>query len=105
MFVVLLQLHRDAAWGADPERFDPDRFERSRVPANLADLYKPFGTGLRGCIGRQFAYHEVLVALALIVGRVDLIGKLNYSLKVDETVTLKPRNLFVQSLERSDCAS
>ncbi|MGN7135180.1 cytochrome P450 [Rhodococcoides corynebacterioides] len=102
VFVVLLQLHRDAAWGADPERFDPDRFERSRVPVNLADLYKPFGTGLRGCIGRQFAYHEVLVALALIVGRVDLVGNPDYSLKVDETVTLKPRDFSLQIRERSD---
>jgi unspecific monooxygenase len=102
VFVVLLQLHRDAAWGVDPERFDPDRFERSRVPANLADLYKPFGTGLRGCIGRQFAYHEVLVALALIVGRVDLIEDPDYSLKVDETVTLKPREMSLQIRKRSD---
>ncbi len=101
VFVVLLQLHRNVAWGAEPERFDPDRFERGRVPANLADLYKPFGTGLRGCIGRQFAYHEVLVALALIVGRVDLIGDLDYVLEVDETVTLKPRNLSLQIRSRS----
>ncbi|KQU47554.1 hypothetical protein ASH03_21910 [Rhodococcus sp. Leaf258] len=105
VFVVLLQLHRDAAWGADPERFDPNRFERSRVPVNLADLYKPFGTGVRGCIGRQFAYHEVLVALALIVGRVDLIEDTDYTLKVDETVTLKPRDLSLQIRERSDPVS
>nr|WP_285185852.1 cytochrome P450 [Rhodococcus sp. MEB041] len=96
VFVVLLQLHRDAGWGNDPEAFDPDRFERSRVPANLTDLYKPFGTGMRACIGRQFAYHEIVVALAMIVQQRTLVPEPGYVLRVEETITLKPRDLRLQ---------
>jgi cytochrome P450 len=93
VFVVLLQLHRDKAWGEDAERFDPDRWSRERKPADVHNLYKPFGTGMRACIGRQFAYHEVLVALAIIVRHRDLVPSPGYQLLVNETISLKPSQL------------
>lgn len=96
VFVVLLQLHRHADWGDNRGEFDPDRFERNRVPRNLADLYKPFGTGMRACIGRQFAYHEIVVALAMVVRAFDLTPEPGYTLQVEETITLKPRGLLLQ---------
>ena len=96
VFVVLLQLHRHADWGGNGHEFDPDRFERGRVPRNLADLYKPFGTGMRACIGRQFAYHEIVVALAMVVRALDLTPDPGYTLQVEETITLKPRGLLLQ---------
>lgn len=37
-------LHRDPeAWGADAERFDPDRFDAHAVRSHPPHTYKPFG--------------------------------------------------------------
>lgn len=88
--VVLLAAHRSPAWGPDATEFNPDRF----LPENLRNLpphtYKPFGTGPRACIGRQFALHEILLALAAILHQYNLEPKPGYHLKIAETLTLKP---------------
>ncbi|OZD70521.1 cytochrome P450 [Rhodococcus sp. 06-1059B-a] len=100
VFVVLLQLHRAPAWGPYPEKFDPDRWERDRRPNDLANLYKPFGTGMRACIGRQFAYHEVITALALIVRDTEFTSRPGYTLKVVESITLRPSKLTLNVTPR-----
>ncbi|QCB51795.1 cytochrome P450 [Rhodococcus sp. PAMC28707] len=99
VFVVLLQLHRDKAWGEDADEFNPDRWSRDRRPADLQNLYKPFGTGIRACIGRQFAYHEILVALALIVSKCKFEPKPEYELRVNETISLKPTGLTMSVIQ------
>jgi cytochrome P450 len=84
-------LHRDPQWGPHPDRFDPDRFEPQRVRERQSGLYKPFGTGDRSCIGRQFALHEAVLLLASIIRRYDLIVDPGYRLRVLERPTLLPR--------------
>ncbi|MGO9283973.1 MAG: cytochrome P450 [Mycobacterium sp.] len=53
VLVVLPIVQRDPRVWSDPERFDPDRFLPGQTK-NRAHAYKPFGTGQRACIGRQF---------------------------------------------------
>jgi cytochrome P450 len=91
-FVLALTpaLHRDPRWGADPDEFDPDRFEPERVRARPAGLYKPFGTGERSCIGRQFAIHEAILMLGVLLRRYDLIADPDYELTITERLTLMP---------------
>ena len=90
--VLLPAVHRDPqVWGDDPERFDPDRFTSAAVHARAPHTYKPFGTGERACIGRQFALHESVIALATILHRYDLAGDPAYQLDVTERLTLMPR--------------
>lgn len=88
--VVLLAAHRSSAWGSDADEFNPDRF----LPENLRKLppyiYKPFGTGPRACIGRQFALHEIVLTLAATLHQYDLESKPGYHLEIAETLTLKP---------------
>jgi unspecific monooxygenase len=100
VFVVLLQLHRHESWGEDPERFDPDRFLPARVRARHPELYRPFGVGMRACIGRQFAYHEMLLVLATILRYYDLEPDPGYQLAVKETITLKPDRLRMKISRR-----
>jgi cytochrome P450 len=69
---------------------DPDRFAPSQAK-NRAHAYKPFGTGQRACIGRQFALHEAVLTLGLILHRYDLTPEHGYRLRIAETITLKPR--------------
>ncbi|WP_199753873.1 cytochrome P450 [Amycolatopsis sp. WAC 01375] len=88
--VLIPSLHRDPVWGDDPESFDPDRFSPERNRARPAHVYKPFGTGERACIGRQFALHEATLVLGMLLSRYDLRGDPSYRLKVQELLTLKP---------------
>ena len=89
IFILLLAVHRDqAVWGADAEEFRPERFLQDRVPTS----YKPFGTGPRACIGRQFALHEATVVLSDLVQAFDLEAG-SKTLDVEENLTLRPNNL------------
>lgn len=91
--VVLLAAHRGPGWGEDADTFNPDRF----LPENLRKLpahtYRPFGTGPRACIGRQFALHEIVLALAAILHQYELEPQPGYRLEIAETLTLKPAGL------------
>lgn len=99
VFVLLLAAHRDPAWGPDADEFNPDRFENIRnLPPHT---YKPFGTGPRACIGRQFALHEILLTLAAILHQFDLEPQPGYQLKVSEMMTLKPANLQIRVRSRA----
>ncbi|OZC56071.1 cytochrome P450 [Rhodococcus sp. 06-621-2] len=96
ILVVLLALHRDpAVWGPDPDRFDPDRFLPSEVKARQhhSNAYKPFGTGARACVGRQFALHEAVLALVMLVDKFDFAPDADYQLKVKELLTIRPDGL------------
>lgn len=97
-FVLTLGVHRDqTTWGSDADEFDPQRF----APGSKKHpdrVYKPFGTGPRSCIGRQFALHEATLALAAIVRNFDPCfaqqeGDATPELRVDEMLTLKPHDL------------
>jgi cytochrome P450 len=90
VLVVLPLVQRDPRVFPDPEKFDPDRFAPGQMKSR-AHAYKPFGTGQRACIGRQFALHEAVLTLALILHRYDLAGENDYRLKISESITLKPR--------------
>lgn len=71
-------LHRQPQWGDNVELFDPDRFSPDRSATRPSALFKPFGTGARSCIGRQFALHEAAMALARVVHRYRLIDTYHY---------------------------
>ncbi|MEU2121160.1 cytochrome P450, partial [Nocardia niwae] len=100
VFIVLLQLHRHELWGGDPEQFDPDRFLPERVRGRHPELYRPFGVGMRACIGRQFAQHEMVLVLATLLRAFDLTPDPDYRLRVQETITLKPDRLRLKVSRR-----
>ncbi|MFE3638485.1 cytochrome P450 [Streptomyces sp. NPDC059168] len=98
--VLLPLLHRDPeVWGEDAERFDPDRFEAGAVRGRAPHTFKPFGTGARACIGRQFALHEATLVLGLLLRRYDLRADPAYHLRVTERLTVMPEGLRLR-LER-----
>ncbi|VBA62333.1 cytochrome P450 [Mycobacterium attenuatum] len=100
VIVFLLAAHRSDAWGPDADEFNPDRF----LPENLRKLpphtYKPFGTGPRACIGRQFAFHEILLTLAAVLHHFDLEPSPGYHLSVSEPLTLKPAGFQLRLHQR-----
>ena len=98
---VTIMLHRDpSVWGTDAEEFNPDHFRpetRSQIPPNA---FKPFGSGQRACIGRQFAMQEAMLVLGMLLQRFDFVDYLNYELKVKEGLTIKPDGLLIKIKER-----
>ncbi|MFJ8330261.1 cytochrome P450 [Streptomyces sp. NPDC094437] len=95
--VLTAMLHRDTSvWGADVERFDPDRFEPGAVRGRPGHVFKPFGTGARACIGRQFALHEATLVLGLLLRRYELVPDPGYRLRVTERLTLMPEGLLLR---------
>ena len=94
-------LHRlPEVWGRDAEQFDPGHFapDRAAVPANA---YKPFGSGARACIGRQFALQEAVLVLAMVLQRFELVDHAHYRLRIQEALTLKPDGLTITVRPRS----
>jgi cytochrome P450/NADPH-cytochrome P450 reductase len=95
-------LHRDPkVWGDNPEAFDPDRFSpenRAKIPPNA---YKPFGTGQRACIGRQFALQEATLVLAMLLQRFEFVDFANYRLETKQTLTIKPTNFIIRVKPRA----
>ncbi|MCX4403698.1 bifunctional cytochrome P450/NADPH--P450 reductase [Streptomyces sp. NPDC059837] len=85
-----------------PEEFDIDRW----LPENRAQqhphAYKPFGNGLRACIGRQFALTEARLALALVLQKLKFSDTGDYKMDVKEALTRKPSDFKLVVRRRQD---
>src|SRR5262249_57895186 len=57
-------VQRDARWFADPERFDPDRWDETAHSARPRFSYFPLGGGPRQCIGERLPSPGGLPVLA-----------------------------------------
>ncbi|MDC2954386.1 cytochrome P450 [Streptomyces gilvifuscus] len=99
--VLAPMLHRQPVWGDNPELFDPSRFTPEAEAARPVHAFKPFGTGERACIGRQFALHEATMLLAMLVHRYRLHDHADYRLDVKETLTLKPEGFTLALTPRT----
>jgi cytochrome P450/NADPH-cytochrome P450 reductase len=98
--LLIASLHRDPKVWEDPERFDIDRFLPEREAKMHPHAYKPFGSGVRACIGRQFALVEAKLALAMILHNFALYDSEDYKLSVKETLTLKPDHFSLRVRSR-----
>src|SRR5262249_28100209 len=100
--ILIGMLHRDpGVWGHDPEQFDPEHFSpenRARIPRSA---YKPFGTGQRACIGRQFALQEANLVLGMLLQRFEFVDFANYQLRIKQTLTIKPDDFHIKVKRRS----
>ena len=100
-----LAMHRDkGVWGEDADQFNPDHFTREAERALPPNAFKPFGTGQRSCIGRQFALQEAVLTLGLIVQRFKLVDHADYQLKVKEALTIKPEGFKIKVEPRDPSA-
>ena len=63
-------IHRNEACFEDPGRFRPERFLREGKYRDIT-AFNAFSAGATGCIGKQLAYMELCLAIALLVWRFD----------------------------------
>ncbi|MFJ6054593.1 cytochrome P450 [Streptomyces sp. NPDC092307] len=99
--VNIAMLHRDPVWGDNPELFDPSRFDPQVEADRSPHAFKPFGTGERACIGRQFALHEATMVLAMLIHRYRFVDHESYELRIKQSLTIKPDGFSLKLIPRT----
>jgi cytochrome P450/NADPH-cytochrome P450 reductase len=99
---LILQVHRDpVAYGEDAEEFRPERMldeEFERRNKEFPNCWKPFGNGMRGCIGRPFAWQEALLVMAILLQNFNFsMEDASYQLQIKQTLTIKPKDFFMRA--------
>ncbi|KAI0690214.1 cytochrome P450 [Cytidiella melzeri] len=102
----IFAIQRDpAVWGPDAEEFKPERMLDGKFEAAPPDAWQPFGYGMRGCIGRPFAWQEVQIVMVYLMQRFDIVlHDPTYDLKLKQTLTIKPKEFYIHAIPRSDKA-
>ncbi|ORY02372.1 cytochrome P450 [Clohesyomyces aquaticus] len=96
------KIHRDpTVWGEDAEDFKPERMldaEFDRVNKEFPNCWKPFGNGMRGCIGRPFAWQEALLVTAMLLQNFNFeMDDPSYQLQIKQTLTIKPKGFYMRA--------
>jgi cytochrome P450/NADPH-cytochrome P450 reductase len=102
IIALLPEIHRDpAVYGSDAEAFKPERMMDepfSKLPPNS---WKPFGNGMRGCIGRPFAWQEAILTTAMLLQNFNFrFNDPSYQLSIKQTLTIKPKDFFMHATLR-----
>ncbi|MEU6201006.1 cytochrome P450 [Streptomyces sp. NPDC047061] len=90
--VIILEgpLHTHPKAWERPQEFDIDRWLPENRAKHHPHAYKPFGNGVRACIGRQFALTEARLALAMMLQKFKFTDVDDYAMDVREALTRKP---------------
>ena len=80
----LYGVHRNPDHWADPETFDPSRFERGAVKARHGFAHLPFGGGPRVCIGSNMAMMQILLIL------ISFVRDYDFEFATDHETTMSP---------------
>ncbi|XP_053692133.1 probable cytochrome P450 4d14 [Sabethes cyaneus] len=90
--IGIYNMHHNAAYFPDPERFIPERFEAERGAEKLNPYaYVPFSAGGRNCIGQKFAQYEIKSTISKVIRncRVELPYP-DYEAPLKAEMILKP---------------
>ncbi|KAF7551931.1 hypothetical protein G7Z17_g4675 [Cylindrodendrum hubeiense] len=101
---LLAKSHLDpAVFGDDANDFKPERmFDENfeRLNREFPNSWKPFGNGMRGCIGRPFAWQEALLVMVMLLQNFNFVLDPNYTFDVKQTLTIKPKDMHMRAILR-----
>ena len=101
-YLPLYAIHNNSKYWQNPSKFDPDRFLPEAEAQIKSGSYHPFGVGKRSCIGRGFAFIEVMTIIVSLLRNFDLILDPKYKLVNDSTTTgAHPKDLKICFKTRS----
>ncbi|KAI0599856.1 bifunctional P-450:NADPH-P450 reductase [Biscogniauxia sp. FL1348] len=103
ILAFLPKAHLDPAVYDDPLAFRPERMLDENFNKLPKNAWKPFGNGMRGCIGRAFAWQEAILAVALLFQNFNFVmDDPNYVLAHHQTLTIKPKDFYIRAILRED---
>lgn len=86
----------DTALQFIPERMLDENFDR--LNKEFPNCWKPFGNGIRACIGRPFAWQEAILVVAVLLQNFNFtFDDANYSLQIKQTLTIKPKDFYMRA--------
>ncbi|WP_162525781.1 MULTISPECIES: cytochrome P450 [unclassified Mycobacteroides] len=91
LLINVVNIGHDGKRWADPDTFDPHRFEGDKPREAPHRAYLPFGAGPRICIGKHFALMEAQLILAVIAQRFRFEHDPTHPVEAEAKFTLRPR--------------
>ncbi|KAH6949411.1 cytochrome P450 [Ilyonectria sp. MPI-CAGE-AT-0026] len=101
--IFTVESYEDTVYGDDAELFIPERMldaEFNRRDKEFPNCWKPFGNGVRSCIGRPFAWQEALLVMAMLLQNFNFIVSPSYILDIKQTLTIKPKDFYMRAVLR-----
>ncbi|KUI57486.1 hypothetical protein VP1G_04797 [Cytospora mali] len=103
MLVARSQLD-PAVYGETAQEFMPERMLEdnfNRLTKEFPNCWKPFGNGMRACIGRPFAWQEAILVMAMLLQNFNFMqDDPNYHLSIKQTLTIKPKDFYMRAALR-----
>ena len=70
---------------------------------SMTNIVQPFGNGVRGCIGRPFAWQEALLVVCLLLQNFNFRAEdPSYQMQIQQTLTIKPKEYYMYATLRDD---
>ena len=88
VYIPIHNLHHNADYWPDPEKFDPERFGRNPEVPYDPFAFVPFGEGPRMCPGKRLAHIKIKMAI------INLLKDYKFVRAVDTEVPLEVENHF-----------
>ncbi|KAE8417111.1 cytochrome P450 [Aspergillus pseudocaelatus] len=100
--LIMGKVHRDPkVYGDDAEEFKPERMLDKNFEELPKNAWKPFGNGMRGCIGRPFAWQEMLLVVAMLLQSFNFeMENLSYDLQIKQSLSIKPDGFHMKATLR-----
>ncbi|RMJ16074.1 hypothetical protein CDV36_004236 [Fusarium kuroshium] len=92
-------------FGDDANEFKPERmFDENFAKLNkeFPNSWKPFGNGMRACIGRPFAWQEALLVMVMLLQNFNFVLDPSYELGFKQTLTIKPKDMHMRAILRDN---
>ncbi|CAJ0538636.1 Ff.00g066510.m01.CDS01 [Fusarium sp. VM40] len=92
-------------FGADANEFKPERMfddNFARLNSEFPNSWKPFGNGMRACIGRPFAWQESLLVMVVLLQNFNFVLDPTYHLGYKQTLTIKPKDMYMRAILRDN---
>lgn len=84
-------IQHDAEYYAEPEKFDPDRFDGEEAKKRDAMTWLPFGDGPRNCIGARFGMMQARIGIVCLLRNFEItLGS-----KTKLPIVFDPKSIFL----------
>ncbi|KAA8565429.1 hypothetical protein EYC84_009289 [Monilinia fructicola] len=99
ILALIPAVHRDpTVYGDDVASFKPERMLDEPFKKLPPNSWKPFGNGMRGCIGRPFAWQESILIVAMLLQNLNFrMDDPSYNILIKQTLTIKPNGFYMHA--------